>query len=50
MDNVDVAGLYVGMHIYTDHSADAFTPKEVIECASKVEVCRKSITDHDCVE
>ncbi|MDR2067139.1 MAG: PHP domain-containing protein [Endomicrobium sp.] len=40
---------FIDMHIHTNYSDGAFSPTEVIEYASKVELLAISITDHDCV-
>ncbi|MDR0819985.1 MAG: PHP domain-containing protein [Endomicrobium sp.] len=50
MDNTGTANLYVDMHIHTNYSDGAFTPKEVVEYASKMKLAAISITDHDCVD
>ena len=50
MDNTGAANLYVDMHIHTNYSDGVFTPKEVVEYASKMKLVAISITDHDCVD
>jgi predicted metal-dependent phosphoesterase TrpH len=37
------------MHIHTNYSDGVFSPKEVVEYASKMKLLAISITDHDCV-
>jgi predicted metal-dependent phosphoesterase TrpH len=45
--NSDINNSYVDMHIHTSFSDGVFTPKEVVEYASKMKLSAISITDHD---
>jgi predicted metal-dependent phosphoesterase TrpH len=40
---------FIDMHIHTNYSDGSFSPTEVVEYASKMELLAISITDHDCV-
>jgi predicted metal-dependent phosphoesterase TrpH len=40
---------FIDMHIHTNCSDGTFSPREVVEYASKVKLSAISITDHDCV-
>ncbi|MDR2617194.1 MAG: PHP domain-containing protein [Endomicrobium sp.] len=40
---------FIDMHIHTNYSDGTFSPTEVVEYASKMELLAISITDHDCV-
>lgn len=50
MDSSKLNNLYVDMHIHTIYSDGVFSPKEVVEYASKVNLSAISITDHDSVD
>jgi predicted metal-dependent phosphoesterase TrpH len=49
-DDANVSDLYVDMHVHTNFSDGAFTPKEAIEYASKMKLTAIGITDHDSVD
>ncbi|MCA6085498.1 PHP domain-containing protein [Candidatus Endomicrobiellum agilis] len=50
MNDGNVSDLYVDMHVHTNCSDGAFTPKEAIEYASKMKLAAIGITDHDSVD
>ncbi|MCA6072523.1 MAG: PHP domain-containing protein [Endomicrobium sp.] len=50
MDSSKSNDLYVDMHIHSIYSDGTFSPKEVVEYASKVNLSAISITDHDSVD
>jgi predicted metal-dependent phosphoesterase TrpH len=48
--NADINNSYIDMHIHTSFSDGVFTPREVVEYASKKNLSAISITDHDSVD
>jgi predicted metal-dependent phosphoesterase TrpH len=50
MHDLNFNSLYVDMHVHTNFSDGVFTPKEVIEYASKIGLAAIGITDHDSID
>ncbi|MDR3071399.1 MAG: PHP domain-containing protein [Endomicrobium sp.] len=50
MDSDKHSNSYIDLHIHTNYSDGVFSPKEVVEYASKIKLFAIGITDHDSVD